>query len=411
MFGQHGSAKTTALKVLRRLIDPNLVDLRALPPTERDLLVSARRSWAQGFDNLSNLSADMSDTLCRLATGGGLVLRALYTDAEEVLLTAQRPVCLNGITEVITRADLMDRSAVVTALPLKKRRKEREFWNSFDAARPALLGALYDAVACALRNADAESPDDLPRMADLTDWVSRGESAFGWASGTFLSAYRQNQLDGAEIAVEADLLATALLRFMHDEDAEGNETRKEASWTGPAAKLLEGLNTLVGERQARNKDWPQSPSALGQRLARAIPPLAQLGLQVSDAQPLQRQAFGDPEMAGGGRNAEGGGARDSSGHAEGEACSRSAAPLPGRAVNAGICTSSAGSAGRAGLFCGPQLARTEGVPARGAHASWRRTRRRMHRAHHFFRPATVYRKVWHVRHCRHCRFDLAFVRR
>ena len=39
VFGQHGVAKTTALRVLRRLIDPNLADTRTLPPSERDLLI------------------------------------------------------------------------------------------------------------------------------------------------------------------------------------------------------------------------------------------------------------------------------------------------------------------------------------------------------------------------------------
>ncbi len=282
MFGQHGSAKTTALLVLRRLIDPNLADMRPLPPTERDLLVAARKSRLQAFDNISNLSPDMSDTLCRLATGGGLVMRALFTDGDEFMLTAKRPICLNGIVEVVTRPDLVDRSVFVTALPLKKRRREKEFWAAFDAARPALLGALYDAVSCALRNADAESPEDLPRMADFADWVAHGEPAFGWAAGTFLSAYRANLADSAQIAIEADLLASALLRFMHVANKKGEETdiRKDA-WSGPAAKLLDELNVMVGERQARNKDWPQSPNALGHRLARVIPPLAQLGLQVS----------------------------------------------------------------------------------------------------------------------------------
>ena len=187
-------------------------------------------------------------------TGGSLVLRALRTDTDEVLLRAQRPVCLNGITEVITRPDLVDRSVFVTCTPMEpgKRRQERAFWKAFTVAQPALFGALLDAVVMALSNADTEPPDDLPRMADFCDWVSRGETAFGWASGTFLSAYRANLELSAQIAIEADLLAAALVRFMQaipakDDDAHCDKKDKPRQcWSGNATKLLSLLNRMVG---------------------------------------------------------------------------------------------------------------------------------------------------------------------
>jgi hypothetical protein len=59
LFGQHGRGKTTALRVLRRMIDPNKTDTRTLPPSERDLLVGAKLSWIQSFDNLSRMNDEM----------------------------------------------------------------------------------------------------------------------------------------------------------------------------------------------------------------------------------------------------------------------------------------------------------------------------------------------------------------
>jgi hypothetical protein len=59
----------------------------------------------------------ISDTLCRLATGGGFAVRQLYTDQEEVLFDAARPVILNGIEDIVARPDLADRAVFLTLEP------------------------------------------------------------------------------------------------------------------------------------------------------------------------------------------------------------------------------------------------------------------------------------------------------
>jgi hypothetical protein len=90
--------------------------------------------------------------LCRLATGGGFSTRQLYTDSSELLLNVQRPVVINGIEELAQRADLLDRS-VLLSLPRitdGMRRDEESLWSAFEAARPRLLGALLDAVVMAV---------------------------------------------------------------------------------------------------------------------------------------------------------------------------------------------------------------------------------------------------------------------
>jgi hypothetical protein len=54
------------------------------------------------FDNLSGLPAWLSDALCRLASGGSFAVRQLYTNDDEVLFQAARPILLNGIEDVIS---------------------------------------------------------------------------------------------------------------------------------------------------------------------------------------------------------------------------------------------------------------------------------------------------------------------
>src|SRR5262249_23050574 len=117
LMGEQGSAKSTFATILRSLIDPNTAALRALPRPDRDLLISAANGWIVGYDNVSRIPSWLSDALCRLATGGGFSTRKLYTDDEEALFSAQRPVVLNGIEDFVNRADLADRTIFLTLDP------------------------------------------------------------------------------------------------------------------------------------------------------------------------------------------------------------------------------------------------------------------------------------------------------
>src|SRR5262245_44905566 len=112
--GEQGSAKTVLSKLLKALIDPNAAPVRALSREERELMIGANNGHLLAFDNLSGLPHWLSDALCRLATGGSFAVRQLYTDDEEVLFEAARPILLNGIEEVVSRPDLGDRAIFLT---------------------------------------------------------------------------------------------------------------------------------------------------------------------------------------------------------------------------------------------------------------------------------------------------------
>ncbi len=118
--GEQGSAKTVLSKMLRALIDPSVAPVRALPREDRELFIAANNGHVLAFDNLTSLSPWLSDTLCRLTSGGAFAVRQLYTDQDEVLFAAARPVILNGIEDVITRPDLADRAIMLTLGPITR---------------------------------------------------------------------------------------------------------------------------------------------------------------------------------------------------------------------------------------------------------------------------------------------------
>ena len=192
LHGEQGSAKSTTARILRALIDPNKASLRSAPRDERDLMIAATNGWLVALDNMSLLRVWLSDALCRLSTGGGFAVRELYADDDEVLFDAMRPVLLNGIEELATRSDLLDR-AIIINLPTiteENRREQDEMWREFERVRPRLFGACLSAVSLALRNFPNTQLDRKPRMADFARWSVAAEPAFNCAPGTFLAAYK-----------------------------------------------------------------------------------------------------------------------------------------------------------------------------------------------------------------------------
>ena len=271
LSGEQGSAKSTFSAILRALLDPNTAPLRALPREDRDLFIAASNGHVLAFDNVSGLPGWISDTLCRLATGGGFAVRQLYTDQDEVLFDAARPVILNGIEEIVTRPDLADRAVFLTLQPIPEehRRPEQELWAAFDAERPRVLGVLLDAVVEGLKRLPETRLEKLPRMADFALWATACETAL-WPAGTFWSAYCGNRDEAVEGVIDADPIATAVRAVM--------ATR--TVWTGTASDLLGALAEVVGERIAKSKTWPDGPRALAGRLRRAATFLRKIGIEI-----------------------------------------------------------------------------------------------------------------------------------
>lgn len=272
LLGEQGSAKTTTANYLRNLVDPSTAGLRSTPRDERDLMIAARHSWVLAYDNISKIHPWLSDALCRISTGGALATRALFTDDEEEIFHALRPVLINGIEDFVERADLLDRSLVcnVPRIEPERRRTRHELDAAYATARPKILGALLDAVACGLRHSASINPATLPRMADLARFAIAAEPALGLKNGDFLRALELNHRRAIELAIEASPVAVAVREFMDD-------AKKKVELT--AAELLTKLNKRV-DFTDRPRDWPRSPKGIADALRRAAPSLRAIGLEL-----------------------------------------------------------------------------------------------------------------------------------
>jgi hypothetical protein len=273
LSGGMGSAKTTTCEVTRLMVDPHVSLLRSPPRDERDLLIAAINSGMVAIDNVSYLSDWLSDGLCRIASGGGLSTRALYTDDEEVHFNVQKPIVINGIEDVASRGDLLDRGLVFGLPDIAdgRRRTESDFWSSFRDTYPRLLGALLDIVVGALAALPEVTLEQLPRMADFARWGEAVGQACGEEPGVFRTAYARNRSLACEIALESSLVASAIRTSI---------ATRGRPWTGSATDLLEFLGEQIDVSTRRTSGWPKSPRSLAGALRRAVPGLRAAGIAV-----------------------------------------------------------------------------------------------------------------------------------
>jgi hypothetical protein len=282
--GEQGTGKTTFARFLRDLVDPNIAPIRSEPRESRDLMISATNGWVCAFDNLSYLPTWLSDALCRLATGGGFSVRTNYTDDEETLFVAQRPVILNGIEELAVRGDLLERTINVELERIKpaNRKAEAALYEAFYAARPGILGAFLGVVATALRRSHEVHLKELPRMADFSVWVVAAEPALEstptndpasgptlkWKDGDFMAAYTRNRAAANRLPLEASPITEPIQQL-------------KEGFSGTATELLSRLDSLVDEQKPKLRSWPRTPNRLSGILRRLAPHFAESGIEIT----------------------------------------------------------------------------------------------------------------------------------
>jgi hypothetical protein len=277
IHGEQGSGKSTAQRLLRDPIDPNKATLRAAPRDERDLAIAASHGRIISCDNLTHISEPLSNAFCRLATGGGFATRELFSDDGECIFDAQRPVIVNGIAEVVTKSDLLDRAILVylPTIPKGKRWKKRVLNRKFIDAQPLILGALLDAVSVGLRRmSEGIELDEWPRMSDFAEWAIACETAIGLEPGDFITAYTKNISRADDLAIEASALAQELLALLDTENG---------VWDGTTGELIRGLNGRLEKRGDNPKNidgWPRSAKGLRNKLKELAPNLRRIDVEI-----------------------------------------------------------------------------------------------------------------------------------
>ena len=277
IFGEHGTGKTTALKVLVLIIDPSPVPVRK-PPRDADSWVTAAAgSWVVGMDNLSDIPPWLSDSLCRASTGDGDVRRKLYTDGDYAVFAFRRFIIFDGIDVGALAPDLADRTVPITLelIADENRADEETFWAGWRQAHPQLLGAVLDLAARVVKRLPSVELARKPRMADYARILAAVDAELGTEA---LARYTRQGATLAAEGLSGDSLASRILAVI----------------TSPAELTSAALLMAVtpGEPEWKPpKDWPSSARAVTGRMRRLAPAFRKTGWQVSEVPPGHENAI------------------------------------------------------------------------------------------------------------------------
>jgi hypothetical protein len=281
--GEQGTAKSSLIKVARALVDPNTALYTRPRRSEHELFITARNSRVLAFDNLSSLSDWMSDAFASITTGSGYSTRALWTNDEEQIFTADCPIMLNGIVDVVSKGDLAEREVALYLRPITedRRKLDEDFWKAFEVDKPAILGGLLKAVALGLQRLPETHLDKRPRMADFARFAVACGDGWLWKRGKFMRAYTENQRRVTGAVLADDPVAIGTNKLIAAPDLGG-------IWTGTMQELLKRLEVIVGETEVKRKDWPGTTRALRARLDRIAPLLRRSGIDIDHGRRTNR---------------------------------------------------------------------------------------------------------------------------
>ena len=262
--GPAGSAKSSLLQVVIDLLDPKAGSRGGMPSKEDDLVVAAHQGAIVSFDNATTLNV-LSDALCRLATGGGLRKRTLFTDKDVTAIDVLRPVIIAGIDPVAHQQDLIERLVIITLRPPPERIDDETLAEMADAARPRMLGFVLNLVSQVL-----SAPHKRVQTTRMVGYATIGEAVadiLGHAPGWFTERYEAMLSESAEDGADGDCVFQLILMLLANGD--GRPLRATST------QLLDSLHQHMINRviNVSPVDVPRNPRAMTARVNRVAEPL------------------------------------------------------------------------------------------------------------------------------------------
>ncbi len=279
--GEQGTGKSTAARTCVALIDASTVPLRKPPKDGEGWVTAAAGSWVVALDNVSAISAWLSDSICRAVTGDGDVRRKQYSDSDLTVFSFRRVIILNGIDHGALKGDLAERLLVVNLEPIAsgERMEDATLVTAWEAAYPRILGALLDLLAEVLTVRPNIHLEESPRMADFAHILAAIDHVDGE-----VAKKNSRELVGEEVSAEGE--GSSLARYL----AQGKDLGADSATSEPAVaammeKVLEPGNWTSKQLlklitpDDKPRDWP-SPRAFTGLLKRCAPALRGLGWSV-----------------------------------------------------------------------------------------------------------------------------------
>lgn len=282
VWGEHGSAKSFLCTAINQLCDPTSVTKLIANRRDLDLVQNLYKHYVTVYDNLSEITPQMSDIFCQACTGSSFNKRRLYTDSEDVVFRIKHVVILNSIEMLLMRQDLIDRSIILhmKRIPPTRRRREAEVWKGFEDQKALILGGIMDCLTKAMVIFPTIPAMDLPRMADFYQWGYAITEALGLPGEDFVKSFANNiTMQNASVR-HNNTLCEAVIELM-----DGRELH-DSTVKATLDKLRE-----TAEPKATDPTFPKAPKDLVAYLKQIEPTLAEYGINFEVG---KRQGKGTP---------------------------------------------------------------------------------------------------------------------
>lgn len=268
LFGEQGTGKTTAQRVLVSILDPGPVPSRKPPKDADSWVTAAQGSWVVGLDNLTHVPDWLSDSMCRAVTGDGDVRRQLYADNALVVFAFRRCLVVTGIDLGALNGDLADRMLTIDleVIDDADRLDEDELWPRWRETHPRILAAVLDLAASVQALLPSVSLARKPRMADFAKILAAVDQVLGTKG---LAKYMEAQQKMAADALTGDQFVTMMAE------------RLTSTFVGTSKELLYAV-APEDEKWRPPKGWPSTPRAVTTKLHRQAPVMRKAGWAVTD---------------------------------------------------------------------------------------------------------------------------------
>ncbi len=259
-FGAKGASKSTAMRMLSKLVSPQKGDLGGQFNNLDDLQLSIADSYMVTLDNMRTISKKCSDLLCRVCSGGSYRKRKLYTDGDMLNYDLNCIIVISSITMPIKEPDLVDRSIVLELerIDAKKRKSESEIWKRFDKDIPAILGSIFNIIAQVLQDDEPIENTDYIRLVDFHQACIRIGRVIGIKERKVNELLRHHRNNVNETLICDDIAVGCFVEYM----------RRTKNFVGSVTELLNKLYEIADSKEISYNDMPKSANHLSRRLNR-----------------------------------------------------------------------------------------------------------------------------------------------
>jgi len=270
LIGPEGSGKSAVAWRVAQAIDPFEGNMPSVGQDERDMVAAAQGRHVVTIDNVSKMGPGVEDLMCRMATGGAVTQRALYSNVGTVTADVHCALLLTGIQSQLRQADALDRALTVSVKKPSAYRPENEVRAEYAAKLPEVLGGLLYFLHVSVRDRATVAAQRAWKHR-MVAWNQTGEAiaqALGHPPGHFVGLMASKRQRAAEDYIEGDTFARALVKTLHVWAAEAKPAEKLPGYRrwgkvpGWCAVQTKGRVVVVATAQTicaavgrQNDDW------------------------------------------------------------------------------------------------------------------------------------------------------------